>query len=97
MFFNNKYEKNNLIGKGGFSDVYKVINNKDNKYYALKFISNIENKEKYKEEYEKGIEIMKKIKNKYIIELIDNFYDETNKGYCIVMELCDGNLRDIFK
>ena len=95
MFFNNKYEKKNLIGKGRFSDVYKVLNNKDNKYYALKFISNIENIEKFKEEYKKGIEIIKKIKNKYIIELIDNFYDETNKGYCIVMELCDGNLRDI--
>ena len=37
---------------------------------------------------------MKNIKNKYIIELIDYFYEE-NEGYCIVMELCDGNLRDI--
>jgi len=38
---------------------------------------------------------MKKLKNKYIIELKDHFFDEKNKGYCIVMELCDGNLRDI--
>ena len=38
---------------------------------------------------------MKNLKNKYIIELKDNFYDEENKGYCIVMELCDGNLKDI--
>ena len=35
------------------------------------------------------------MKNKYIIELKDYFYDEKNKGYCIVMELCDGDLRDI--
>ncbi len=39
---------------------------------------------------------MKNIKNKYIIELKDNFY-EKNEGYYIVMELCDGNLRDILK
>ena len=38
---------------------------------------------------------MKTIKSKYIVKLIDNFYDETYEGYCIVMELCDGNLRNI--
>jgi len=51
-------------------------------------------KKKKKKEYEKEILLMKNIKNKYIIELIDYFYEE-NEGYCIVMELCDGNLRDI--
>ena len=40
---------------------------------------------------------MQNIKNKYIIEIEDYFYDEINEGYCIVMELCDGNLRDILK
>ena len=38
---------------------------------------------------------MQNIKNKYIIEIEDYFYDEINEGYCIVMELCDGNLKDI--
>ena len=38
---------------------------------------------------------MKNIKNKYIIDLKEYFYDEINEGYCIVMELYDGNLRDI--
>ena len=40
---------------------------------------------------------MKKIKSKYVIELKDNFYDEINEGYCIVMELCDEDLRKILK
>ena len=40
---------------------------------------------------------MNDIKNKYIIELKDNFYDDKNKGYCIVMELCDGDLNEILK
>ena len=51
---------------------------------------------KKKKEYEKEILLMKNIKNKYIIELIDYFYEE-NEGYCIVMELCDGNLKDILE
>ena len=35
----------------------------------------------------KKIEIMKNVKNKYIIKLKDNFYDKLNEGYCIVMEI----------
>ena len=35
------------------------------------------------------------MKNKNIIELKEYFYDENNEGYCVVMELCDHNLRDI--
>ena len=95
MIFGNKYEQKKLIGKGGIGVVYKVLDNKNNKFYALKFISNIKNVKKFKEEYEKHIRIMKNIKNKYIIELKDNFYDEINKGYCILMELYDENLRQI--
>ena len=38
---------------------------------------------------------MKNIKSKYVIQLKDSFYDEKNEGYCIVMELCDGDLRMI--
>ena len=95
MIFNNKYEQKNLIGKGRTGIIYKVLDNKINKFYALKFISNIENIENFKKEFEKQIEIMKNIKNKYIIDLKDNFYDNINKGYCIVMELCDEDLRII--
>ena len=95
MIFNNKYELKKIIRKSEFSIIYEVLDNISNNFYALKFISNLENINKFKKEYEKEIEIMKNIKNKYIIELKDNFYDEINKGYCIVMELCDGNLKDI--
>ena len=49
------------------------------------------------ENLKKVIDILKNIKNKYIIEMKDYFYDKKNKGYCIVMDLCDGNLKEILK
>ena len=93
MLFNNKYECKNIIGEGGLSIVYKVLNITNKEFYALKLFSG-EFKD-LKELYEKEIDVLKNIKNKNIIELKDNFYDEINKGHCIVMELCDGNLRNI--
>ena len=97
MIFNHKYEPKKEIGRGAYGTIYKVVDNINNKFYALKFIFNQNKIEKnvFKEDYEKEAEIMKKIKNRYIIKLIDNFYDEINKGYCIVMELCDEDLRKI--
>ena len=76
---NNKYELKNIIAKGGFSMIYKVLD-KNNKIFALKFFSFAQNV-KLKEQFENEIEVMKNIKNKYIIELKDNFYDEINEGY----------------
>ena len=93
MNFNGKYQPINIINSGAFGILFEVseINN-EKEHYALKMM-----KKELSEEYEKEIEAMKNIKNKYIIELIDNFYDKKNNGYCIVMELCDGDLRQILK
>ena len=98
MIFNNKYEKIKLIGRSCF-EIYKVLDKETNNFYALKLITFVKDdeKEKFKKEYEKEIVVMKNIKNKYIIELKDYFYDEQNEGYCIVMELCDCSLRDILE
>ena len=91
MLFNDRYEQKEIKGQGRYGTVFKVFDKKNNQFYALKFIMN-EN-----EDLKKEIEIIKNIKNKYIIELKANFYDEKNKGYCIVMDLCDGNLKEILK
>ena len=94
MIFNDRYESKLMEGKGRFGKVMKVLDKTNKKFYALKFIEIKKNKiEKIKKE----IDIIKSIQNKYIIELIDNFYDENNKGYCLVMDLCDGNLKDILE
>ena len=94
--FNNKYKSKEIIGKGGFGNVYKVSEIGKNNIYALKFIlkKNVE-----EEKYQNEIEIMKELNkknNKYIIRLIENFEIE-NQAHCIVMELCDGSLKDILE
>ena len=94
--FNNKYKSKEIIGKGGFGNVFKVSEIGKNNLYALKFIRK---KDVDDEKYQNEIEIMKvlnKKNNKYIIRLIENFEIE-NQAHCIVMELCDGSLKDILK
>ena len=99
MIFKERYEqqKGRPLGKGKFGQIFKVKDKKDGKLYALKYIipDTEENINKLKDNYKEEIQLMKHIKSKYIVKLIDNFYDETYEGYCIVMELCDGNLRNI--
>jgi len=98
---NNKYKPEKIIGQGTFGIIYKVLKVEAVEFYALKFITIAnKNREKIKQEFDKELNVMKamnKTKNKNIIELKDNFFDENNNGYCIVMELCDGNLKDILE
>ena len=74
MLINNRYEKIELIGKGTFGNIYKVLDIETNNFYALKLIKIDKNDEL--KNLEKEIEVMKNIKNKYIMELKDNFYDK---------------------
>ena len=91
MDFKDKYQKVKIIRTSGFGILIEVKEkNNDKNHYAIKALE----KNLY-EDYKKEIQIMKNIKSEYVIELIDNFYDEKNGLYCIVMELCDGDLRQI--
>ena len=45
MKFKNKYEKKALIGKGSFGNIYKVLDNENNNFYALKLITFVKNNE----------------------------------------------------
>ena len=51
--FNNKYKEVDTIGKGGFGIIYKVLEIETKKFYALKFITIVNNNEieKFKEQY----------------------------------------------
>ena len=63
----NNYQKKEKLGKGLNDIVYKVLDIIENKFYALKIIDS-------KKDYEKEIEVMKNIKNDYIIKIKDNFF-----------------------
>ena len=91
MNFINKYQQVRIIKSGAFGILFEVkeISN-DEKHYALKMM-----KKDLSKEYEKEVEVMKNIKSEYVIKLKDNFFDEKNEVDCIVMELCDGDLRQI--
>ena len=92
MTFNGKYQIIRVLNsEGSYGTLFEVEEQSNEKnHYALKLM-----KKKYFSEYEKEKEVMTNIKSKYIIEYKDDFYDKTNEGYCIVMELCDGDLRKI--
>jgi len=71
-----------LIGNGKYGEVYKV---------ALKKIrkTNYSNESEFINE----INILKKLNGEYSVEYFGYF--ETKNEYNIIMELCDGNLRDV--
>ena len=92
MNFKGKYQQIKILRSSTFGILFEVKEkNNDKNHYALKALD----KSLY-EEYEKE-KLVKNIKSEYVIDLIDNFYDEKNGFYCIVMELCDGDLRQILK
>lgn len=78
------------IGKGQFGNVYKVIkNNNDNNTYAVKIISKniINSNSELLELFKTEVTIMKKIKHKNIINLIDYF--ESSNNWYLIIDYCN--------
>ena len=85
-----------LIGKGSFSNVYKVKLKETSYIYALKKVSieDISNKEKAFNE----IKLISKIKNQYVISFYDSFLDNNNNILYILMEYAPyGDLEKMIK
>jgi len=86
------YKKIKILGRGSYGNVYLVKNlsDSDNKLYALKTsVNNTDGRTSYENE----IKLLKLIKHKNIISIID-FY-KTRYKLNIVMEYADnGNLED---
>lgn len=88
-----KYKILNVIGKGGMSVVYLVMNEKVNKQWAIKEI--IKNDYRDFNIDKKEIEMMKKLKHPHLPGIIDVI--ESDKSLLIVMDYIEGrSLDDIF-
>ena len=74
------------IGEGGSSKVYKVLNNEDNKFYAIK-VKNNQVKESFSI-FQNEVQNISKFNNKNIVR----YYSSKNDGkkFYILMEYCDG-------
>ena len=90
------FKNEGKIGKGGFGNVYKVLNKKDNKFYALKEIF------EFDENTKNEIEILKSINHDNIVKYYNSFIQKEDNSFSqeeklyIIMEYCEkGNLRKL--
>ena len=86
------YQNKGKLGEGGYGKVFKVLNKVDNKYYAMKIISNLK-------ELKIDLKTLETINHENIVKYYysfiqkDNSFEQEEKAY-IIMEYCDnGDLR----
>ena len=87
------FEFQNIIGKGGFGKVWKVLEKKTNKFYALKEMSKLKIMDKKSEKsikYER--ELLSHLKNPFIVNMYYAFQDYDNL-YLVMDLLSGGDLR----
>ena len=84
------------IGKGGYSDVYKVKSKK----FDLQFVAKVMflKTDTVMQSIESEIGSLKMLDHPNIIRLYDHFYYNNNKMFIIILELCqNGSLMDEYK
>ena len=97
---NDRYLLLSLIGKGGFSEVHKAFDLKEQRYVACKVHQlNKDWKDEKKANYIKHAlreyDIHKTLDHPRIVKLFDVFEIDTN-SFCTVLEYCEGNDLDFF-
>jgi len=97
---NDRYLLLTLLGKGGFSEVYKGFDLKEQRYVACKIHQlNKEWKDDKKANYIKHAlreyNIHKSLDHPRIVRLFDVF-EIDNNSFCTVLEYCDGNDLDFY-
>ena len=78
------------LGKGSFSNVYKIKRIKDNKIYALKRVKEAKLKKKELQNSLNEIRILASIQHPHIIGFKEAFIDKTSKDLCLIMEYAGG-------
>ncbi|CEF65993.1 Serine/threonine-protein kinase tousled-like 2 [Strongyloides ratti] len=97
---NNRYLCLSLLGKGGFSEVWRAFDLEENRYVACKIHHvNKDWKEDKKANYVKHAvrekDIHKSLDHPRIVRLFDLFTID-NHCFCTVLEYCDGNDLDFY-
>uniref|UniRef100_A0A1I7RMS6 Protein kinase domain-containing protein n=1 Tax=Bursaphelenchus xylophilus TaxID=6326 RepID=A0A1I7RMS6_BURXY len=100
IVLNERYLLMSLLGKGGFSEVWRAYDLDENRYVACKIHHvNKEWKEDKKANYVKHAmrekDIHKTLHHPRIVQLFDLFTID-NDSFCTVLEYCDGNDLDFY-
>ena len=77
-----------ILGRGAFGTVYKVLKKSDNKIYVIKKISLMDLPKNKLEKAKLESKILSSVKSPYIVRYYESF--EENNFLNIVMEYCDG-------
>ncbi|XP_063048722.1 serine/threonine-protein kinase tousled-like 2 [Engraulis encrasicolus] len=97
---NERYLLLHLLGRGGFSEVYKAFDLTDQRYVAVKIHQLNKNwRDEKKENYHKHAcreyRIHKELDHPRIVKLYDYFSLDTD-SFCTVLEFCEGNDLDFY-
>ena len=93
-----KYDINGVIGSGAFGRIYRITDKKVRTEYILKELTKINEEslnETDKKEYENEINFLKNVKGKNILNIIENYQDDKNFLYYIILEKMDGDLKKL--
>ena len=91
-----EYQRMEIIGRGGSSKVYKIIDPKTGRIFALKKVKTIGEDESITEGYLNEIELLKKLRgNQHIIQLIDA--QVNSDSILMVLEFGEIDLASILK
>ena len=77
-----------LVGKGSFASVYKVVRKSDNKFYALKRVKINKMSKKEIADALNEIRFLASIRHKNIVGFLEAFLESDETELCIVMEYC---------
>ncbi|XP_053720690.1 serine/threonine-protein kinase tousled-like 2 isoform X1 [Synchiropus splendidus] len=97
---NDRYLLLHLLGRGGFSEVYKAFDLTEQRYVAIKIHQLNKNwREEKKQNYHKHAcreyRIHKELDHPRIVKLYDYFSQDTD-SFCTVLEYCEGNDLDFY-
>ena len=89
-----KYEIKKKLGQGGYGEVYQVLNESDNKYYALKEFPIKGETEDNIQAIKKEAQILSKFNHRNIVKYYDSL--EKDDKFYILMEYCDDQNLNVF-